>query len=160
MNLQVTAKTLKEWRNFLHTPCKIWRFTDVPSALPNRTPTTVARSPAARWGPGRQTNELGVRLDSLGVDWCWRLGRGTTRWWPVARQPRRLHGGGVPGEVCGRAKPYVIVEALVEVWEGDQRLGRAGEQAEGQAHHSGANGNDGRRVAHWRVQGNDPGGGL
>jgi hypothetical protein len=31
----------------------------------------------------------------------------------------------------GGAKPYVIVEALVEVWEGDQRLGRVGEQAGG-----------------------------
>jgi hypothetical protein len=31
----------------------------------------------------------------------------------------------------GGAKPYVIMEALVEVWEGDQRLGRVGEQAGG-----------------------------
>jgi hypothetical protein len=37
----------------------------------------------------------------------------------------------------------VIGEAVVEVREGDQRLGRVGEQAEKQAHHGGANGDEG-----------------
>jgi hypothetical protein len=46
----------------------------------------------------------------------------------------------------------------VEVWEGDQRLGRAGEQAEGQSHHSGANGDGGRQCVLGRAQGRDPGG--
>jgi hypothetical protein len=43
--------------------------------------------------------------------------------------------------------------ALVEVWEGGQRLGRAGEQTEEQAHHGGANGNGGRRCVLKRAQG-------
>jgi hypothetical protein len=46
----------------------------------------------------------------------------------------------------------VIGEALVEVWEGSQRLGRAGEQAEEQAHHGGANGDGGRRCVLGRAQ--------
>jgi hypothetical protein len=41
----------------------------------------------------------------------------------------------------------VIGEALVEVREGDQRLGRAGEQAVEQAHH------DGGRCVRGRAQG-------
>jgi hypothetical protein len=48
----------------------------------------------------------------------------------------------------------------VEVWEGGQRLGRAGEQAEGQAHHGGANGDDSGRCVLGRAQGRDPGGGF
>jgi hypothetical protein len=47
----------------------------------------------------------------------------------------------------------VIGEALVEVWEGGQRLGRAGEQAEEQAHHGGANGDGGGRCVLGRAQG-------
>jgi hypothetical protein len=46
----------------------------------------------------------------------------------------------------------------VEVWEGGQRLGRAGEQAEGQAHYGGANGDGGGRCVLGRAQGRDPGG--
>jgi hypothetical protein len=46
----------------------------------------------------------------------------------------------------------------VEVWEGNQRLGRAGEQAEGQAHHGGVNGDGGGRCVLGRAQGRDPGG--
>jgi hypothetical protein len=41
----------------------------------------------------------------------------------------------------------------VEVWKGGQRLGRAGEQAEDQAHHGGANGDGGRRCVLGRAQG-------
>jgi hypothetical protein len=50
------------------------------------------------------------------------------------------------------------MEALVEVREGIHKLGWAGEQAEGEIHRGGANGDDGGQVAHWRAQGNDPGG--
>jgi hypothetical protein len=54
----------------------------------------------------------------------------------------------------------VIGEALVEVWEGDQRLGRAREQAEEQAHHGGANGDDGGWCSLGHAQGRDPEGVL
>jgi hypothetical protein len=47
----------------------------------------------------------------------------------------------------------VIEEALVEVWEGGQRLGRAGEQAKEQAHHGGANGDGGGRCVLGCAQG-------
>jgi hypothetical protein len=47
----------------------------------------------------------------------------------------------------------VIGEALVDVWEGGQRLGQAGEQAEEQAHHDGANGDGGGRCVLGRAQG-------
>jgi hypothetical protein len=47
----------------------------------------------------------------------------------------------------------VIREALVEVREGDQRLDRAGGQAEEQAHHGGANGDGGGRCVLGRAQG-------
>jgi hypothetical protein len=47
---------------------------------------------------------------------------------------------------------------MVEVWEGDQGRGRAGEQAEKQAHHGGASGDGGGRCSLWRVQGRDRGG--
>jgi hypothetical protein len=47
----------------------------------------------------------------------------------------------------------VIGEALVEVREGDQRLGRVEEQAKKQANHGGANGDDGRRGVLGRAQG-------
>jgi hypothetical protein len=49
----------------------------------------------------------------------------------------------------------VIGEALVEVLEGDHRLGRAGEQAEEQAHHDGANGGGGGQCSLGRAQGRD-----
>jgi hypothetical protein len=46
----------------------------------------------------------------------------------------------------------VIGEALVEVREGDQRLGRVREQAEKQAHQGGANGDVGRQGVIGRAQ--------
>jgi hypothetical protein len=51
----------------------------------------------------------------------------------------------------------VIGEALVEVWGGGQRLGRAGEQAEEQGHHGDANGDGGGRCVLGHAQGRDPG---
>jgi hypothetical protein len=105
-NLQGTAITLKRWRNVLHArPCQILKFHKCALDLPHHTPTTVARSPAAMWGPGRQTSEQGVWLDSLEIDWRRRLGRGTARWWSAARHLPHLCGGEVPGECGGRAKP-------------------------------------------------------
>jgi hypothetical protein len=47
----------------------------------------------------------------------------------------------------------VIGKALVEVREGDQRLSRAGEQAEEQAHHGGTNGDGGARCVVGRAEG-------
>jgi hypothetical protein len=47
----------------------------------------------------------------------------------------------------------------VEVWEGGQRLGRVGEQAEGQAQHGGTNGDGGGRCVLGRAQGRDSRGG-
>jgi hypothetical protein len=48
----------------------------------------------------------------------------------------------------------------VEVWEGGQRLGRVGEQAEGQAQHGGTNGDGGGRCVLGRAQGRDSRGGV
>jgi hypothetical protein len=104
----------------------------MPSAFPTVPRQRWACSPAARWDQGTQTSERGDRLDSLGFDWCRWLGRGTTRCWPAAKQPRRLRSGEVPGGMWGGAKPYVTVEALVGVrersqaWSGRRARGRVG----------------------------------
>jgi hypothetical protein len=47
------------------------------------------------------------------------------------------------------------VEALVRVREGVHKLGRTGEQAEGQVHRGDANGDDGGQRALWCAQGRD-----
>jgi hypothetical protein len=104
-NLQDTAKTLKRWRIILHAdPCQLLKVHICALGLPHRTPTAVARSLAARRGSGRQTSEQGVRLDSLEIDWRWRLGRRCHQRAAAAEQWRRGRGSSDSGEKRGRVQ--------------------------------------------------------
>jgi hypothetical protein len=51
----------------------------MPSGPPNSTPTAVAVLAGGEVRPEDTNKQVGVRLDSLGFDWHWRLGRGTVR---------------------------------------------------------------------------------
>jgi hypothetical protein len=104
-NLQDTAKTLKKWRILLHIdPCQLLKVHIYSLGLPHRTPTTMASSPAVRWGWGRQTSEQGVRLDSVAIDWRRRFGRRCHRRAAAAEQWQRNRRSSDSGEKRGGAQ--------------------------------------------------------
>jgi hypothetical protein len=93
-----------------------------------------ASSPVARWDRRMQKNGRGDRLDSRGVDLCQWLGRRRARRWPAARQPRRLRGGEVSGEMWGGARSCVAVGARVESREELRVVGGSRARTEERAH--------------------------
>jgi hypothetical protein len=130
-NLQDTAKTLKKWRILLHAdPCQLLKVHIYALGLPHRTLTAVARSPAVRWGSGRQTSEQGVRLDSLAIDWRRRFGR-RCRWWAAAaEQWRRGRGSSDSGEKRGGAQQCAARVTSMCQREGSRWIPGFGEPAE------------------------------
>jgi hypothetical protein len=93
----------------------------------------VARSPAARWGLGRQTSVQGVRLALPSIDWWWRFGRGGRRRVAATKQRRRGRGGSNGGEDRGRAQQCVARAASMCPREGARWVPGLGETAEGRA---------------------------
>jgi hypothetical protein len=134
LNLQDTVKTLKRWRIIFHAdPCQLLKVHICALGLPHRTPTTVARSPAARWGSGRQTSEQGMWLDSLEIDWRQRLGRICHQRAAAAERWRRGRRSSDSGEKRGEAQQCAAWVASMCPRDGARWVPGLGEPAEERA---------------------------
>jgi hypothetical protein len=122
------------WRIILHAdPCQLLKVHKCALGFPHRTPTAVARLPAARWSSGRQTSGQRVRLDSLEMDWRRRLGRRCHRRAAAAEQWRRGRGSSDSGEKRGGSQQCAARVASMCPREGARWVPELGEPSEGRA---------------------------